>query len=400
MASAPKLLSASRQNRDANLLKDADYPVGQACLDTILGEIYEGITETPPWKSAIEQLRNVLDAAHVTLMLRPPSAESTGVMINAGDVNEEATASYETHFFAIDPFVGLPEGEVISAEDLLGKDKWLESTMYKEYLSHLGIRHLLGADICTDDGIECRLRVTRSPEGKKFSPLDINLVKVILPHFKRSIQLHAKLDYLECERQLFTGTLNQMLLGIVSIDQHGNIIEMNPEAQRILDEKDGLAITSKGITASKRSENQDLQKLIQDAVAGGITDSGPSVVEAMSITREFDRSRLGIVVRTVPMGEWSEGARRPAAVIFLRDPDYNSAEPVQEVVQRVFGLTRMEAALAVHLARGYTLDEAAELLNVRRNTARTHLRSIFGKTGVSRQTMLVRLLLKSVISLA
>jgi len=51
------------------------------------------------------------------------------------------------------------------------------------------------------------------------------------------------------------------------------------------------------------------------------------------------------------------------------------------------------------LAKGNTLDEAADKLGVRRNTARTHLRSIFGKTGVTRQTMLVRMLLKSVISL-
>ena len=42
---------------------------------------------------------------------------------------------------------------------------------------------------------------------------------------------------------------------------------------------------------------------------------------------------------------------------------------------------------------------AAEQMNVRRNTARTHLRSIFCKTGVTRQTMLVRLLLNSVLTL-
>ena len=68
-------------------------------------------------------------------------------------------------------------------------------------------------------------------------------------------------------------------------------------------------------------------------------------------------------------------------------------------MRRLFGLTRMEAQLALLLTEGLTLDEAAEQMNVRRNTARTHLRSIFSKTGVTRQTMLVRLLLNSVISL-
>lgn len=399
MATSPHLLSATSRDGGAHSLKDTDYPVGQSDLDKLIGDIYEGITETPPWNTALETMRSLMKAAHVTLMLRPPSPESTGVMINAGEVDEEATVSYETHFFAIDPFVGLPEGEIISAEELIGKEKWLESPMYQEYLKPLGIRHLLGADIYTEEGIECRLRVTREPNGKAFSDKDKNLVRVVLPHFRRAIQLHAKLDYLECEKQFFSGAMNRMLLGVVFLDQSGGVMEMNQEAERILSEKDGLSLTNKGLTAGKRSENQELQAMLQQAIAGGVTDTGPAVAEAMSITREFDRSRLGIVVRSIPMGEWSEAGQRPATAVFLRDPDYNSAEPVQEVVQRVFGLTRMEAALAVYLAKGYTLDEAAEKLNVRRNTARTHLRSIFGKTGVSRQTMLVRLLLKSVISL-
>jgi len=381
-------------------LTDKDYPIGQARLDDLVGDIYAGLTETPPWESALEQIKELLGAAHVTLMLRPPSEESSGVMINAGETTEQATESYETHFFAIDPFVGLPEGEVISAEDLLGKDEWLASPMYSEYLSPLGIRHLLGTDITTEEGIECRIRVTRPPDGKAFSVKDRNLVRAVLPHFRRAIRLHAKLDYLECERQLYAGTMNRLLLGMVSFDQDGEILEMNPEAKRILDEKDGLLVTLKGLKAEKREENIEFQRLLEEAITGGRSDAGPTVVEAMSVTRQFDRSRLGIVVRTIPLGPFSESAHRPAAAVFLRDPDYNSGEPMQEVVQRVFGLTRMESALAVLLAQGHTLDEAAEELNVRRNTARTHLRSIFGKTGVSRQTMLVRLLLKSVVSLA
>ena len=46
------------------------------------------------------------------------------------------------------------------------------------------------------------------------------------------------------------------------------------------------------------------------------------------------------------------------------------------------------------------LDDASVELGVSRNTTRTHLRSLFAKTGVIRQSMLVRLILKSVAPLA
>lgn len=371
-------------------------------LDGLLAAIYEGAMESPPWSSALHAIRESLQAAHVTLMLRPPSSDSSGIMINTGSVNEQAVESYGTHFFTLDPFVRLQEGEVVTAEELIGK-QWLDSPIYVDYLKPLDIRHLLGADIYTKEGIECRFRVTRAHDAPPFSAEDKDLVRRILPHLKRSIRLHARLDYLECDRQLFAGAVNRMLLGMISLTQDGNILELNQEAQRILNDKDGIVRTGNTINLTSSQENRELQRLIRQALSvGGTGDAqeGPTLVEAMSVTRPSGRSKLGIVVRSIPLGPFSESKQRPSAVIFLRDPESSGMQPSQEVVRRLFGLTRMEAALALLLAEGLTLDEAAEQLNVMRNTARTHLRSIFCKTGVTRQTMLVRLLLNSVISLS
>lgn len=368
-----------------------------ARVDRLLGSIYEGPLESPPWQSALQVMREYLQAAHVTLMLRPPGPGSSGVMINTGAVKEEAVVSYETHFFSLDPFVRLKEGEVVTAEELIGEE-WLNSPIYQEYLKPLGIRHLLGADIYTAEGIECRFRVTRAQEAKPFSAADKALCGFLLPHLKRSIQLHARLDFLECERQLFAGTVNRLLLGIVSISNNGSIIEMNQEAKRILSDKDGVWLAGNTLCVENAQESRELQAMIRQALAP--SNSGPAVAEAMSVTRLSGRAKIGVLVRAIPMGAWSESSKqRPAVAVFLRDPESNAAQPSHELVRRLFGLTRMEAALALLLAEGATLDEAAEKMNVRRNTARTHLRSIFCKTGVTRQTMLVRLLLNSVITL-
>ncbi|TAJ55360.1 MAG: helix-turn-helix transcriptional regulator [Nevskiaceae bacterium] len=367
--------------------------------DRLLGALYQGSLESPPWQGALQLLRDQLKSAHVTLMLRPPSPESTGVMINTGVVTQQGVDSYETHFFALDPFVRLSEGQVVTAEELIGK-QWLQSTVYQEYLKPLDVRHLLGADIYTKDGIECRLRITRGHDAAPFSEADKSLVKRLLPHLKRSIQIHAQLDFLECERALFAGAVNRLLLGMVSFDQNGTIIETNPEARRILSEKDGIWLAGNNLCLDNSQESRDLQRLLRQALSGAsINDEGPGMVEAMAVTRPSGRAKLGVLVKAVPMGQFSESKQRPAVVVFLRDPESNAAQPSQELVRRLFGLTRMEAQLALLLTEGLTLDEAAEKMNVRRNTARTHLRSIFCKTGVTRQTMLVRLLLNSVISL-
>jgi DNA-binding CsgD family transcriptional regulator/PAS domain-containing protein len=396
MASTTKAAaSASGRIVQFESLKNVDL----ARVDRLLGAIYEGPMESPPWHNALQHLQDALRAKHVTLMLRPPSPESSGVMINTGPVTTQGVESYATHFFAVDPFVRLKENEVVTAEELIGKS-WLESAFYREYLKPLDIRHLLGADICTQEGIECRLRITRSHDAKPFSAEDRALVRFLLPHLKRSIQLHARLDFLECERQLFAGTVNRMLLGIISFDQNGTIVETNQEARRILAEKDGISLSGNTLVVEGSQESRELQRMIRQALSPAPAQAqGPAVIEALAVTRPSGRAKLGVLVKAIPMGQWSESKHRPAVAVFLRDPEANAVQPSHELVRRLFELTRMEATLALLLAEGYTLDEAAEKMNVRRNTARTHLRSIFCKTGVTRQTMLVRLLLNSVITL-
>jgi len=127
-------------------------------------------------------------------------------------------------------------------------------------------------------------------------------------------------------------------------------------------------------------------------------EEGKTVAEAMSVARPSGQVNLGLVVEAIPSLDWAEGKGKPAAVVYIRDAVGKSIAS-EVVTKQLFNLTRAETALAMELANGLSLEEAAEALNVRRNTARAHLRSIFSKTGVRRQTELVRILLNSVVAL-
>ena len=58
----------------------------------------------------------------------------------------------------------------------------------------------------------------------------------------------------------------------------------------------------------------------------------------------------------------------------------------------LFGLTAAEARVAAEIASGAGFDAAAARLNVNRETARSHLRIVFDKTGKRRQAELASLL--------
>src|SRR5271168_4329152 len=339
--------------------------------------IYEGPLEAVPWKSALDLLRRHLRASYVTLMLQPPSAEREALMVNsAGDLPITREAEYNKHYYALDPFVDLPPDRVVTVNELIGDANWRESEFYKQFLKPLDILHALGADIRTEDGLECRLRVARPHREPPFSEHDKALCAAVLPHLKRAVRLHSQLEMVDSERRLYAGTVDRMLVGTVTLDETGAVLTSNP-------------------VADDAAENRELQRLVKQALSGE-TGGRAAVVDAISITRKSAHGKLGVLVRSIPRTGWSKGKRRPSVALFIRDAERKS-EASREMVRRLFDLTPAEASLALALANGLTLDEAADTLNIRKNTARAHLRSIFSKIGVTRQTTLVRVLLSSVI---
>jgi DNA-binding CsgD family transcriptional regulator len=82
------------------------------------------------------------------------------------------------------------------------------------------------------------------------------------------------------------------------------------------------------------------------------------------------------------------------ALLFAFDPE--AGPPLKaELVKKLFSLTEAEAHLAVALCDGKTLEEISVERGTTVNTVRSQLKSVFGKTGASRQADLVSLILAS-----
>ncbi|WP_248741684.1 MULTISPECIES: helix-turn-helix transcriptional regulator [unclassified Pseudomonas] len=369
-------------------------------LDTfsdLIGNLYQGPLETIPWATFLNQLNVHLESKYVTFILRPPSTHVDGLMVNTTGTSTEAVASYNTHFFTLDPFVGLPNRQVVTLAEFVSSDDWQKSEFYKNFLEAVDVFHILGADINTCDGAQCRIRISRGRDDKPFGDEEKNLLAHFIPHLERSIKVHMQLNRIEVERNLYAGAVNQMAVGTIILDEAGKVLQTNQVADRLIQEKDGIKLVNDGLQVGTDRDTQEFRRLVKQSLLSQ-KSSNPSMVEALRVQRPSGRADLGIIVRSVPLSEWSEGKQCPTVVIFISDPEQQSSAP-QEIVRALFDFTPAETQLAMLLANGLTLDEASEELGISRNTARAHLRSTFSKTGVTRQTMLVRLILRSVATL-
>jgi DNA-binding CsgD family transcriptional regulator len=383
---------------DSSLLEDNDL-MSLEKFSELVASIYVGPLEMPPWKTFLEQIKVALNASFVTLILRPPSAEQSSIMVVAGPTTVDIQAQYDSKYFAFNPFVNLPHDHVQVASELLGESAWLESVLYREYLKPIDILHMMGADLQpSEKGENCQVRFNRSHTQAPFGDRDKALFALVLPHLKQSVKLFAYLDQIEIQKKLFANTIDRLQVGSVMIDKSGQILSINNLAQALLDEKDGVRLEDNLIKADYHEENVQLQKLITQALASKPSDP-PGLIEAVAISRPSGKSKLTILVHVIPAGEWSDAWSPPKIAIFLRDPEQKAKSSI-EVIQQLFDLTHAEALLSLHMANGMTLDEVAVKLSIRRNTARAHLRAIFSKTYVTRQSTLVRLILNSVAPLS
>jgi DNA-binding CsgD family transcriptional regulator len=159
--------------------------------------------------------------------------------------------------------------------------------------------------------------------------------------------------------------LDQVSCGIALIDARCRVRFINRLGRVICQQRDGLELLG--------------EELI-----------GTTTPEALRLVRPSGRRPLSL--RLEPLH--AEGSPDDArfAIVWMRDPDCIEPPPRERLMEH-YGLTPAEAGITRLLLRGLDLAQASASLRITIQTARTHLRSVLGKTGTHRQSELLRLVL-------
>lgn len=363
--------------------------------------IYEGVLDTQAWRRFLEPLTAKLRGNSAVLILRSPRLGEPPLSVVHGYVPRSDT-SYFGYYMAVDPFVQLPEGRATTMHDFVDAAELERSEYFQKYLVPLDMVYALGVDLRDKGRYHVRLRICRPRHEGNFTAADCRYLEAFVPHLRTAIRVLAELDVVRSECGFYAEAMDQLTLATIVLDENGRILHANRLAESILAERDGLARSNDTLALAHHEDAKRFRELVARAVEAQRT-ARAGLVEVMRIRRPSGRPDINLVVRpsTSRTGRQNEHLTNTVAV-FLSTSALESGEglPVSsEVIQKLFGLTPKEATLALRLAAGESLLDAARTLSMSPNTARTHLRSVFAKTGVDRQASLVRVLLKSVAML-
>lgn len=223
------------------------------------------------------------------------------------------------------------------------------SEFYNDYLVRIGSAYSMGAVVAREGYRSPTLTALRSPRKHQFGEQQ-RRIALFLPRTKT--------------------------------------IYYNSAAHEIFRDNDGLLLRDGILYAFDRRADAELRKAVDHAVSRRIS-SNPSaiLVPRVSLRREYH------VVAAPLLGHFRQfvGMPVPAAVILITDPERQRPASA-DLLMQIYKLTPKEAAIAVKLSEGKSVQDAAAELEMTYETARTHLRRIFGKTETSRQRDLLLLM--------
>lgn len=187
--------------------------------------------------------------------------------------------------------------------------------------------------------------------------------------------------------------LDRLPTGIVVLDGRAKPVVMNRAAEAVIASGDGLRSADGELAACRPGETDALRKLIavaiSDQTAMGANDS---------ILLPRPSGKRSLVVSVTPAGSALSrelALAGPHVLVFVSDPEARPRVTLSPAFLQFYALTRAEGRLVEALVNGATPENAQAIFGISMPTVRKHLQSIFGKTGVNRQTDLVRLVLSS-----
>lgn len=366
-------------------------------LNQLLLLLHEGALEPSRWREFLELVGRRLKANYAALVLRSPAIGESGLLYTWG-AQPEATAAYTERYFALDPFVQLPEGQVVTLHEFVGRERLEKSAFYREYMQPVDSIYNLGVDLREPGRYYVRFRVCRAGRTGEFGAAARRFCELLVPHLRVAIRTHVELDLVRTERGIYADAMTDLTLATIILDEDGRVVHTNALAQQILGECDGISLTDAVLVLRNAQDAQRYRDAFARALEAGRTGQ-PGIVEVIRVQRSPGRDPLGMIMRPGwPRLREPETPMTGSVAVFLstgsRTRDTSTAS-----VRKLFGLTEKEAQLALSLANGHTLQEFADQFGMSLNTARTHLRAIYAKTGIDRQAKLVRAILKSVAAL-
>lgn len=347
--------------------------------EQLVEQIYEAAFVPEAWPALLDTLAARIGASGAGLIIdradSPPITSSTEAL-------QEALSEYcSTGGWQTSELTTYARGAA-PASFLLDEDFFPPEMMRREAagaLIPLGVGALLGTVFPMPSGETAVIMLQRRPDAPLSPRQALAWLNTVRPHLGRAALIAGRL---QLERAADTvKTLARLGLPAAVLTAGTTVLVANSlfEALRSpfrIGAFDRLSLIG-----------QAADRLFKDAAMR--SSIAPSVRSIPIPARDNDPA---MIIHVAPVERRAHDIFNQAACIVIVTPLGGARVPDTAMLNGLFDLTPAEARLVQTLANGLTINQAAGDMDLSVTTLRTQLRSVFAKTGTSRQTELSRLI--------
>ncbi|MBB5402288.1 MULTISPECIES: helix-turn-helix transcriptional regulator [Paraburkholderia] len=368
--------------------------------------VYQAALHPGEWHAALDSVVNAIGAHKA--VLNGVTGDAVGVVASTGI--EPSSALRLHHEFASrmpDWISAIPAGTSLRQSSAISDADFRRSDLYNEVVRPAGGFYGIVTPLVRTPVRQVYLSCGRELGAADFDNEDVDALNLVVPHLINSLEVGKRLVRADANVKSVFDLLDRASVGVILFDAALCPVFVNRRAEALASSGDGLVLSKRTVAATKHAETLLLQKAMAGSV--GLHDikrnGRESAIQQAAPTRCYlsrDPPRLPLVVRIMPFdlhqrsGAYGDAgeSNTTRGALFLTEAD-RAPNVDADVLVETFRLTRREAQLAVLLANGYCLEEAATKLTIGLGTARGYLKQILGKTFTHRQAELVALILRS-----
>ena len=365
---------------------------------SLVSRIYDTANDASLWQAFVDELAEAFGAA-VGFAHQPPGFPMQSVFVTHG--LDHPDPEY-LNVFVEHHKRGLPwalayvrnfVGRFGLASEVLPDSAVADTDYYHDFMKPLGLAACgpMGHTIALEEGRPSAVIALFKREGERpWRPRDCALGDLLVPHLARAFELRQRAH----QTSALAEALDRLPTGVMLLDARGHVVLRNRTADRILELEDGLMLHEGMPRAVRAADNAVLHQMIRQVVEAHAAGR-PSEGNVMALTRPSGRRAFPLMISALLTAGPGHTLHDAIAVVYITDVEgklLQRAEPLR----KLYALTQAEVELVELLCDGWSLEEAASHRNVTMNTARSQLKQIFFKTGTSRQSELVRLVLAGV----
>jgi DNA-binding CsgD family transcriptional regulator len=350
--------------------------------DPFIDDIYEAAVIPEKWQAILDRLAVMADAEGTLLFAACPGEPR---WLASEAIQETMKAWIASKWYLDNPrgqrLVPREDPRFLTDLDAMTAEEINASDFYTELLRPRGLGWCVGTSIRSPAGDTLVFSIEKAHAKGPVPRAVAEQLDSLRPHLARASLLSGRLGLDRAKSTV--ATLEAIGLPAAALAPDGRVVSANA----------GFLASEPRIRIGAGNLIQLASAPAQTLLMEAISNAGIAFGRiGKSIPVRAAGPEPAFVAHVVPLRGGGLDVFAGALSIVFTTSMIPSASPAPSLLQALFDLTPAEARTAGQITEGKSIEQISSTTGISQNTIRTHMKSVFQKTGVERQAELVSLL--------